>query len=143
MELCRCFGLWTESQAFFKVRRTLKFRKAWWGRSLGCALHSREKNELARVGGQLLSDLVRYGGIRSFVHHVPFVLAILEFFVRHPRRRRLARGDRCTAHEFIEARIGENERKIDDFTPRVLKADPRFRRDKNNSSSVDVSFLRS
>jgi len=53
----------------------------------GCALHGREKNELAKVGGRLLSDLVRYGGIRSFVHHVPFVLAILEFVVRHPRRR--------------------------------------------------------
>jgi len=92
------------------------------------------KDELAKVDGQLLSDLVRYGGIGPFVHHVPFVLAILEFFVRHPRRRRLARGDRCTAHEFIEARIGENERKIDGFVPRVLNADPRIRRDENNSS---------
>jgi len=45
------------------------------------------KDELAKVDGQLLSDLVRYGGIGPFVHHVPFVLAILEFFVRHPRRR--------------------------------------------------------
>ena len=45
------------------------------------------KDELAKVDGQLLSDLVRHGGIGPFVHHVPFVLAILEFFVRHPRRR--------------------------------------------------------
>ena len=45
------------------------------------------KDELAKADGQLLSDLVRYGGIGSFVHHVPFVLAILKFVVRHPRRR--------------------------------------------------------
>ena len=45
------------------------------------------KDELAKVDGQLLSDLVQYGGIESFIHYVPFVLAILEFFVRHPRRR--------------------------------------------------------
>jgi len=45
------------------------------------------KDELSKVDGQLLSDLVRYGGIGSFVHHVPFVLAILKFVVRHPRRR--------------------------------------------------------
>jgi len=47
----------------------------------------RRKDELAKVDGQLLSDLVQYSGIESFVHYVPFVLAILKFVVRHPRRR--------------------------------------------------------
>jgi hypothetical protein len=57
------------------------------GRFLGCALHGWGKDELAKGDGQLLSDLGRYRGIGSFVHHVPFVLAILKFVVRHTRRR--------------------------------------------------------
>src|SRR5215831_173113 len=57
------------------------------GRFLGCALHGREKRragESRRSVAQRLSAIWRD---RTLVHHVPFVLAILEFFVRHPRRR--------------------------------------------------------
>ena len=65
----------------------LEFRKALWGPVPEVRYMVGRKDELVKAGGQLLSDLVRYGGIESFVHYVPLVLAILKFVVRHPRRR--------------------------------------------------------
>src|SRR5262249_47697488 len=82
------------------------------------------------------------GRIESFVHHMSFVLAIRKFVARHLLRRWIAQRDRRTAHEFIETRTGENKREMDVLIARIFKTDPRVGRNENNSSRVNVTFLR-
>ena len=84
---------------------------------------------------------MRDGWIKSFVHYVPFVLALSKLVAQNHRRRGIACRDGCAAHEFFVTRIGKDKREIDVFIPRILETYSRVGRNENNRSGVNVSFL--
>src|SRR5215469_13010331 len=73
---------------------------------------------------------------------MPFVLALSKLVAQYLRGRCISLWDRHTAHKFIVTGIRKNKCEIDLFIPRIFEAYPSVGRNENDSSRVNIPFLR-